>query len=116
MKNEHSTSSKCLPYLNTFLFIVILLCFKHFWYCFTLLLNQKSKLNELIKQNARYPIPFDDSEENTIENIIFPKENLNFIPDIYTIMPTYKRLTEKSDLTSILQAIRLSNVKIDFQL
>ena len=50
-----------------------------------------------------------NNEELPLETVSFSEE---FIPQLYAITPTYKRPTQKSDLTSVIQAMRLSNVRI----
>ena len=50
-----------------------------------------------------------NNEELHLETVSFSEE---FIPQLYAITPTYKRPTQKLDLTSVIQAMRLSNVRI----
>ena len=52
--------------------------------------------------------------EPTTENLNSNSSKTEFIPAIYVITPTYARTTQKSDLTSVLQAAAASRLNIHF--
>ena len=66
-------------------------------------LNSPQKLDTPRKTTQEY------NTSNHLATVSFSEE---FIPQLYAITPTYKRPTQKSDLTSVIQAMRLSNVRI----
>ena len=70
-------------------------------------MDRLAKAAEKIRQILTPEITTNDA------TVTFSEE---FIPQLYAITPTYRRATEKSDLTSILQAMRLSNVRIQMVL
>ena len=72
-----------------------------------------NKLNSPQKLDTPRKTTQDYNTSNHLATVSFSEE---FIPQLYAITPTYKRATEKSDLTSILQAMRLSNVRIQMVL